>query len=474
MISYSKNLKNGLSVEVSHVFPIRDRTEVSAYLRKVADNSIELGVCSPNISWNEATTGAVYLTHDGEFVGIIAYQSKVIYAYEKRLIQITLGGVEEKFRSLGAYSILHKELERVAQSYSVDGILSYVRSNNKRMINTLDNLKKEVVSVVCVKEIEKLEESRRIESPMPTTPHQNPITYHLEDDNMVVTYESPSRKFGNLREELNNDAVRINREHGKVYVAFSTGVDSQVMLRCFLDMNCDFEPFFLYVKGLNDFEHRMLVKSENFYGIKIKVLEIDIEQYKEEWLQRKVDENLVTLVHNPLEWACAHLPEDWPVIMSGANEPSIVGTRETGMHIYHNYYESLLLRFRLLGQHRLIFDFPYSAESLASFYCDDLIKTWQHVSNYYIHNDLVSKKTGKKPSPGSRFNYYLKGLMKGRYFKNDIMWPIKKTGFERFPKWTVPSWVYPQKYNVTVNYDELVEHLEACSGTLKDFRGCFF
>ena len=302
----------------------------------------------------------------------------------------------------------------------------------------------------------------------------NPILYDINDQEYIVKYQSPNRKFGNMREELNNDAKLISEKYGKVYVAFSSGVDSQVILRCFLDMKVDFEPFFIHVKGRNDFEKIVTEQSEKFYGIKIKTVEVELKHHKDNWIARRNTEKLPTLIHYPFELASKMLPEEYPIIMSGANEPAIIGTPKTGIHIYHNHYESLLLRFELIGRHRTILDFPYSAESLASYYCDDLIKTWGDVCNYYITNNLVVAGTQKPVDAGSRFNYYLKGLLKGKYFKKYILCPSKKTGYENYPEWMIPHWQYPKEANVSVNYNDVVQHLESCSGTFKEFKGWIF
>lgn len=304
--------------------------------------------------------------------------------------------------------------------------------------------------------------------------NNNPISYEKDERGHFVTYRSPIRKFGNLREELNNDVKLINNTHGKVYVAFSSGVDSQVILRCFLDMKGDFEPFFMHVKGLNDFELNMVRQSEKFYGISIKILEIDINQFKDQWLTDKIVNNLQTLIHHPFEWASKQLPENYPMIMSGANEPAIIGTDKSGIHIYHNADESLNLRFKRINQSRTILDFPYSSESLASYYCDELIKTWCDVCNYYITNGLVTSDDHKPVDPGSRFNYYLKGFIKGKYFKKDILWPAKKSGYENYPNWMIPHFPYTKEANISANYNNIVEHLELCNGTLKEFRGWNF
>lgn len=304
--------------------------------------------------------------------------------------------------------------------------------------------------------------------------NNNPITYEQDDQGYYVTYRSPSRQFGSLRDELNNDTKLINNTYGKVYVSFSSGVDSQIILRCFLDMKVDFEPFFLHVKGLNDFEYRVVKASEKFYGIDILTLELDINQYKQQWLTEKNQNNLVTLVHHPFEWASKQLPENFPIIMSGANEPAIIGTQKSGIYIYHNIDESLNLRFRRINEHRTILDFPYSSESLASYYCDDIIKTWEDVSDYYIYNGLISSESYEPIDAVSRFNYYMKGFVKGKHFKKDILWPSKKTGYENYPDWMVPYWPYANELAISAKYSEVVNHLESCSGTIKEFRGWNF
>jgi len=304
----------------------------------------------------------------------------------------------------------------------------------------------------------------------------NPITYDIDDRGPVVRYLSPSRKFSNLRDELNNDARLINQKYGKVYLAFSSGVDSQVILRCFLDTNSDFEAFFIHSKGYNDKELKKVYESEQFYGIKIKILELELAKYQDLWIQKRIEDNLPTCVHYPFEWASEILPEPWPIVMSGANEPCVVGNKVQGVYIAHNINESLLLRFQLLGKKRKVLDFPFSAESLSAYYCDEILKTYEYVCPYYNRNGLYYNPVGTSYHPiraQDRFNYYFKGLIKGQFFQSDILWPPKLSGYENFPAWTIPSWNYPTKLYVSVPYKKLVSHLESYSGITQEFRGWF-
>jgi len=297
----------------------------------------------------------------------------------------------------------------------------------------------------------------------------NPIQFNKDDTGYSVTYTSPVRKFGSLREELNNDAITINKEQGPVYLAFSSGLDSQVILRCFIDMRCDFIPFFVHVVGKNDFEYDMVLKSEKFYGIKIEKHIVDIDSFKDEWIQHSIDHNIPTCLHYPLVHVINQLPEDLPIVTSGANEPCIVGSTNSEISIYHNYYEQMRLRFRMIGSNRKVFDFPYSSESLASYYCDDIVKTYANTSAYFKDNNLVYSSTNSFP-PTDYFNMYVKPFVKGSHFKKDVLYPSKRTGFELFPSELVRDLSTPKDARISAKYIDVVEHLEKCDGSTKTFN----
>ena len=297
----------------------------------------------------------------------------------------------------------------------------------------------------------------------------NPIQFtHDIDSGYSVTYRSPSRKFRNLREELNNDALLINKEQGPVYVAFSSGLDSQVILRCFIDMKCDFIPFFVHIEGKNDFEYDTVLKSEKFFGIEIEKHSIKLEDYQDQWIKHSIDNNIPTCLHYPLVHVINNLSEKFPIITSGANEPCIVGSTNSVVSIYHNYYEQMRLRFRMVEETRKIFDFPYTAESLASYYCDDIIKTFRDTSSYFKDNKLVYSHLGSFPVT-DYFNIYVKPFVKGRHFNKDVLYPSKRTGYELFPTELIRDISTPKEARISANYDEVVQHLEKCDGSLKTF-----
>lgn len=294
------------------------------------------------------------------------------------------------------------------------------------------------------------------------------IEYSTEPNNFWVKYNAPRRDFGDLRSEFNIDAISIAKEHGPVYIGFSSGVDSQIIARCFLDMKLDAEFVFLHAVGHNEEEYQRVLECEKFFGIKVRIVPIHLEQFKDDWIEKSKGE-LVKSMHNyPFEWLSQHLPEPWPFVMQGTNEPAIVGATSASTAVYHNYYEFMELRVQMMSKYRKIIDFPHSPESIASYYTDETVKTFCRTIKYLNENGL--SKRIPEGYPGERFtqyfNVYAKGFVKGRHFGNDIIWNGKLTGSERYPEW-FDSLYYISKTKAYVPYWDLVNFLENNRNTSK-------
>src|SRR6185436_823305 len=160
---------------------------------------------------------------------------------------------------------------------------------------------------------------------------------YLGPENFSVVYNSPGRHIHDLREEFNNDAKELSRQHGPVYIGFSSGVDSQIITRCFLDMKLDAEYVFLYIKGYNEKEYMQVIECEKFYGIKVCVIELDIEQHKNTWIADNKQNPVNSLIQYPFHYLSSVLKENWPIVTQGKMEPSVVGTYKGNVSITHNY-----------------------------------------------------------------------------------------------------------------------------------------
>jgi len=293
------------------------------------------------------------------------------------------------------------------------------------------------------------------------------LEYKLEGQQCIVRYQAPDRNFSDFRTEANNDAVQIKNTYGQVYVLFSSGVDSQVIARTFLDMGVDAEYVFLNSVGCSDVELAHVRECEKFFGFKVRVVDINLNEHKEEWIARSKTEHPFSMFHYPFEWLSQQLDGEHPIITQGANDPEIIGSNTSKMSIYCNYFETMQQRFRMMGKSRKVIDFPYSPESIASYYTDDFVKSFCNSIQYY-HENKLSFSHGSILKPGNYWNYYGKGMMKAKHFKNDIIWYGKLSGYEKYPIWFKDSCLIKET-KVSVPYWDLVDFLENSRSTHKDY-----
>ena len=298
------------------------------------------------------------------------------------------------------------------------------------------------------------------------------VEYSNDPDNFFVRYNAPARNCYDLRTEVNNDALKLREAYGSAYVFFSSGIDSQIIVRCFQDMNVDAEYIFLHAEGLNDVELNRAYQCEKFYGIRLRVIRFNLESFKEEWIQK--DKAYVVpgvkpsrMIFNLYDEACKQLDKNIPIINQGAVEPCFIAPYDPT--IYCNYFESSQERFKVIEQHgKQVYDFPFSPEAVSSYYTDIGTQTFIRSLKYYHDFNLLGPD--QKPLRDDRYwNTFGKTMVKGKYFKDDIIYYGKLTGYENYPDWVVwPE--YLKKARVTVRYWDLFEFLTTQRNTYKDYN----
>jgi len=288
------------------------------------------------------------------------------------------------------------------------------------------------------------------------------VTFSDDPENFYVTYKSPARDYGNLREEFQNDAVQISKDYGPVYIAFSSGIDSQIIVRNFVDKKLDAEYVFLHVKNVNDIELQQLKECEKFFKIKVRIVKLDLEKYKKDWIAESNQYQINCISQFPFRFLSESLKESFPIITQGSVEPCIVGTHNDNVSVYHNYYEAMELRFSLMELSRKVLDFPYSSESVASYYTDDNLKTFASTLKYYVNNNLNVDQS-------HLFNTYAKAFVKGKYYNKDLIWFSKLTGYEKSPEWLLKL-DYITETRVSVPYWDLVDFLENTRNEVRIYK----
>ena len=135
------------------------------------------------------------------------------------------------------------------------------------------------------------------------------IEYLDSTEGFYIRHHAPRRDYGNLKTEYYNDAVSIYNTYGKVYIYFSTGVDSQIITECFLKQDLPFKCVFMHVKGYNDEEYARLDECKLSFGIDIEVLELDLNTVKEEWIERSKLNSVKNMSQYQFGWLAEHLSE---------------------------------------------------------------------------------------------------------------------------------------------------------------------
>jgi hypothetical protein len=227
-------------------------------------------------------------------------------------------------------------------------------------------------------------------------------------------------------------------------------------------MKLDCEFVFLHGPGYNDTDLAQVEYSKSVLGIDVRVITVDFDSKRTEWETDNKQYNVNYISQYPFKYLCEQLPEKFPIISQGKNEPCVVGTSSENSYIYHNRHEAMELRFKLMGTARTVLDFPNSSESVTSYYTDKNMKTFVRTLKYYYENSLHV--------PSSQlFNIYAKPFVKGQYYKdNELVWFSKLTGYESYPDW-LRQLDYVKDTRVTVPYWDLVDFLENTRNETKTF-----
>lgn len=299
------------------------------------------------------------------------------------------------------------------------------------------------------------------------------VIYSEDVNNFYVRHYAPNRNFSDVRTEFNNDALKIKQKYGSANILFSSGVDSQIMARCFKDMGVDAEYFFIHATGCNDLELSRVYECEKFYGIRVHVLHLNLDEYKDAWILQDKNYSIPNvcpsrMLHFPFQELCKLLDKKVPIISQGqSSEPCFVA--KLNPTIYHNYFDAGQVRFRLLNDLGFtVYDFPFSPEANASYWTDNITQTFVNAMPYYY--DLNLQESNNSPLRQHKYwETFGKIMIKGSYFKKDILYYGKLTGYENYPDWIVwPEYI--KKARISVPYWDLYNFLMNNRNEYKDYK----
>jgi hypothetical protein len=258
------------------------------------------------------------------------------------------------------------------------------------------------------------------------------MKYGFDNDLFYVDFVSCSRQPGNIKEESERFARDIANRTSKILVCNSGGVDSQCAIHSFKTQGIDIETAFLHLPGYNDNEFNQVKLVDEKYKIKTKIVEIDPLSAESEIVKQteQLDvSNRNALLHRKF---IDQLPEDY-LIIQHIHDPLVYVNPNSGNKWYCQGYNSAeISRARAFESlSREVVFFGNTPEYLVSVIGDDVFKAAIVTAKYFDENG--AKINGKNLKVTDRYDYYIKPLLYGRYWGDELIYFPKFSGFENIP-----------------------------------------
>lgn len=257
------------------------------------------------------------------------------------------------------------------------------------------------------------------------------MIYGFVDGKFYVDLVSCSRSYLNLREEYKLRSLEIFNSTNNPILSFSGGLDSQAVLHSFLELGINIKTVFLYLPNYNDEELEQIRILDKKYNIKTEIIDIDPYQCKKEINDLSSELDIPGKNHLLQRKFLSMLPEDCDLIQAMPEPFIYINPLSQNKYYYQGYYTAEISRQRALdslnrsGKNILFGDSP---ELQASILNDDVFEAAIVTSEYFDNNKLVAQ--GKNLLTLDRYDYYIKPLIYGKYWKDELIYFPKFTGFE--------------------------------------------
>ena len=256
------------------------------------------------------------------------------------------------------------------------------------------------------------------------------MIFGFDNQAYYAEFTSPGRKIGTMREELDTTIRDFSNHSSKIIVSLSSGLDSQVVLNSFATQNLPFQAAFLYLPGYNESEYQNLKILEEKYKFKSWVIDIDANSIKDELLHESTQCN-VPPNHLLQRKFLSMLPTDYDFIQ-GIEGPDVIfkNNEFCYMDAYWSFEHARLRTLRSLPRSGAILNVEKTSEAfVASTLLDEIYTAYLQSHAYYMNNDLREADGSKVPQLYF-WNYYVKPIMLGKYWGNELCY---------FPKYQGPE-----------------------------------
>lgn len=287
----------------------------------------------------------------------------------------------------------------------------------------------------------------------------------FENNQWWVEYKSCRWMPGNMREESDRRAKEIGETSKKIMLSLSGGIDSQSMLLSFLEMGVPVESAFLYLPGFNDKELENLRLVEKKYQIKAHIIDVDVLKIKEE-LEHEASKHDIQINSILQKKFVSLLPDDYDFVQM-AHDP-YVHIKEGNTPFWYQGYNSIEMvrqrAFDLLDRKGKCIFYGDTSEFLASMLDEEIMWSCLYSWPYFKGNGLKNTANRKETSPNTvdRWDYYIKPLIYGKYWKDELLYFPKWSGFENISFFQTP--IKMKEHALLIPLRSFVDFLKSCNG----------
>lgn len=292
------------------------------------------------------------------------------------------------------------------------------------------------------------------------------MKYGFDSDKFYLEYESCSRPVGNMRQESDRRALEIAELGSKLYISISAGLDSQSVLHSFYTQGIPIDTIFFYMPGYNDVEYENLKLVDKKYGIKTQIVDLDPLIIKDEVLA-DVEKYQLSTNQAIQKKFISLLPTDWDLIQM-VHDPFVYVSPTRKFYYYQGLHDPELSKIRLheaLGRKGKFIPYGTTSEFIYSILNDDVYRSALYSSQYFDGNKL--SKEGVDLLTLDRWDYYIKPLIYGKYWTDELIYFPKFGGWENVPYSKGNRWF--RKNAVAIPYFEFLNHLSSKPGNTKRY-----
>lgn len=286
-----------------------------------------------------------------------------------------------------------------------------------------------------------------------------------EQGKFYLEYTACDRPIGTVREEM-EAACRELANQGEVLISLSGGLDSQVLLHTFHTMKLPYECAFLYHPGYNEIEYNQVKLLEQKYNFKCIIVSLNPDSHRDQ-IEQAALETGIPPEHHLMKLFVEQLPEhkdflqgiEAPVFFHHRNEVYCVDTWNTIAIARDKALNQLNRSGKIVYVDRRAVDNKFAL----SYLVDPVVDAYLNSFSYTQGNGLVEQDTGKSPEMFLSWEYYVKPIIFGTHWKNELEY------FPKFASQRKIDWIFnpvnPQfrhsykKQRVPIKRNDLIDHL---------------